>query len=153
LKLSHAGLDWLCHRANSLGRFVAHRARISVASDASYSCSCSYSYSAKRYSYSYSMAARWLLKPQRAAIVRSDRSPWSNRPAVCGPSGQDIGSKRRSPRRYPGPGGPMRSAQSCAAFVENTRDISRGALERVEIETSAHLESTDKSPMGLGKVH
>jgi hypothetical protein len=42
---------------------VAHRARISVASDASYSCSCSYSYSAKRYS--YSMAVRWLLEPQR----------------------------------------------------------------------------------------
>jgi hypothetical protein len=34
LKLSHAGFDWVCHRANSLGRFVAHRVRISVASDA-----------------------------------------------------------------------------------------------------------------------
>ena len=33
LKLSHAGFDWVCHRANSLGRFVAHRVRISVASD------------------------------------------------------------------------------------------------------------------------
>jgi hypothetical protein len=118
LALSHAGFDWVCHRANSLRRFVAHRVRISVASHAppadapgpggatrssprSYpsrrKSTSSYSYSAKRYSYSYSMAARWLLEPQRAAIVRSDRSPWSNRPAVCGPSGQDIGSNRRSP--------------------------------------------------------
>jgi hypothetical protein len=28
LKLRLAGLDWICYRADSLGRFVAHRAKI-----------------------------------------------------------------------------------------------------------------------------
>jgi hypothetical protein len=28
LALSLAGLDWICYRADSLGRFVAHRAKI-----------------------------------------------------------------------------------------------------------------------------
>jgi|694.fasta_scaffold128110_2 hypothetical protein len=46
-----------------------------------------------------------------------------------------------------------RSAQSCAALREITRDISRGSLERVGIETRVHLESTCKSALRLRKVH
>ena len=34
-----------------------------------------------------------------------------------------------------------------------TRGISRGSFERVWIETRAHLESTRKSPLRLGKVY